>query len=279
MSEKSHFSISVCKQYLFSLLRKPLLVLPFFFLALIDYCALIVIYFAPRYPVSKILAPPIRKIWGEQFLHYPYNFSLIPKLYSYAQVLISFTAGIFFTAIFILFVAQLFNEKEKSKNIISKILIKASVKFIPMIIFFTFFYGLSQVFFRLAGILLVALISDQQILLAIQMIVNFIMSFILQVLFAFVFPAILIDNKGLISAFISNLKLVSSNLKTVSLLILMPSLFYILIMANWLSLPYFLKIFEPEYIMFSLSINIFLTVIIDLFITYFTTQFYMRIKK
>ena len=63
----------------------PAVYLPFLIFALIELTALIVLFLAPRSPANVLLGPPIRRLYGEQFLHYPYDLTLLPKLYYYAQ--------------------------------------------------------------------------------------------------------------------------------------------------------------------------------------------------
>ncbi len=89
MSEKSSpkdQSISLYK----SVSASYSLLIPFIILFIVDIILISVLYLSPRYPLSVLFAPPIRKLWGSQFLHYPMNFMLLPKLFYYARLVSSF---------------------------------------------------------------------------------------------------------------------------------------------------------------------------------------------
>ncbi|MFH1855954.1 MAG: hypothetical protein ABH836_01840 [Candidatus Omnitrophota bacterium] len=79
----------------FKTLREyPRISVPFVFSALAEVFFLIILYYAPRYPFSAILAPPIKTFVGEAYLHYPLNFILLPRLFYFAKVFVWFTMGI-----------------------------------------------------------------------------------------------------------------------------------------------------------------------------------------
>ena len=84
----------------FELMKKrPIIIMPFFFIAFLECLALEIILFSTRKPLSLIAGPIMRKFYGEAFAHYPYNILALPKLFYYAQVLIYIFAGVFLTAV------------------------------------------------------------------------------------------------------------------------------------------------------------------------------------
>lgn len=82
-----------------TMVRHPIIILPFFIVAFLEGLALELIYFSTRKPLSVITAPIIRKLSGEAFLHYPFNLIKLPKLFFYSQFLIYIFAGVFLAAI------------------------------------------------------------------------------------------------------------------------------------------------------------------------------------
>jgi putative flippase GtrA len=64
------------------LLKYPRILTPFCFTALFYFLSLFFLYLAPMHPVRKLLGPPIARFFGGQYLHYPYNFILLPQLFS-----------------------------------------------------------------------------------------------------------------------------------------------------------------------------------------------------
>ena len=260
--------------------KRPHLTVPFIILAFLDYAALTLIYLAPRDPLSKIMAPPIRKIWGEQYLHYPHNFSLIPKLFNYGHIFISFTFGLILSAVFIKLISFHFDPEKNihQRPFMSSIAI-AFKKYIPMVIFFGVFYLLTQMLFKITGMAVPLFVESGSLVSIISLCLNFIGSFLLQTLFVFMFPILIISDQGLIRTFIDNFKLVFSHYRPVFFLIALPSLLYLIVMLNMIFLPRLVQRFEPEIVLVSLGINIFLTVIIDFFITGFSAILYCHIVK
>ncbi|MDD5680419.1 MAG: hypothetical protein PHI59_04170 [Candidatus Omnitrophica bacterium] len=79
--------------------KKPVVILPFFIVVFLECLALELIFFSTRRPLSFIADPIIRKLYGEAFVHYPYNLIILPKSFYYAQMAIYIFAGVFLTAI------------------------------------------------------------------------------------------------------------------------------------------------------------------------------------
>ena len=64
-----------------NLLKKhPLIIFPFVLFALLEAMALYLLFLAPQEPFAKLLAPPIARFFGEQFIRYPGHLLLLPKL-------------------------------------------------------------------------------------------------------------------------------------------------------------------------------------------------------
>jgi len=79
--------------------RRPTVIVPFFITALIQTTALYILYLAPQRPVTFLLGPPIKVFFGNQYLHYPLNFVLLPRIFNYAEIAINGILGMLMTAI------------------------------------------------------------------------------------------------------------------------------------------------------------------------------------
>ena len=267
----------IIKTYHNVLTSNKVLFIPFLVVGLFDFIALIVIYYAPRYPISIVLAPPIRKIWGDQYLHYPQNFALIPQLFNYAHICILFTIGIFMTGMFIK-MCHIFLKSKKNilkSNVVIPSFVIAFKKYIPMVIYFLLFYGLTFFVFSIISNIFNTYVVSNRITKIIHLVTNFGLVVILQTLFAFVFPAIIISNAGLLKAFKINFTLVFSQFKRVVIIILIPSLIYVFISINKYFLPDLVQKYEPEVMLISLGFGILCTMCIDVLITGYTTIFYI----
>lgn len=79
----------------FKMVRKrPCIILPFFVTAVFNAVALTILFYSPRYPLSKIFAPLIKAFSNLRYLHYPANFLLLPKMFYYMQIGIMLTVGV-----------------------------------------------------------------------------------------------------------------------------------------------------------------------------------------
>ncbi|MFH1860541.1 MAG: hypothetical protein ABH870_05970 [bacterium] len=69
-----------------SMWQCPAIFLPFAFIALCEMILLGILLLAPHPIMEPLLGPPIKRFFGEMFLHYPYNFSLLPTLFEYVSL-------------------------------------------------------------------------------------------------------------------------------------------------------------------------------------------------
>ena len=81
------------------MVKRPIVILPFFIIAFFEGLALQLIYFSTRKPILLIAAPIVRKFSGEPFLHYPFNLAKLPRYFYYSRIFIYVFAGVFLAAI------------------------------------------------------------------------------------------------------------------------------------------------------------------------------------
>lgn len=72
---------SIGKISLKFLRRYPRIFIPFMLVAIVNTFNLLIIYLAPMAPFRMLLGPPIARFYGVQYLHYPYNFMLLPRIF------------------------------------------------------------------------------------------------------------------------------------------------------------------------------------------------------
>ena len=88
LPKKNPYGVSLLSVYRLtthSLSTEPKLWGPFFILLRLQLLSLVLIYIAPRQPFVEFFGPPIRKFFGEIYLHYPAHLLLIPRLSAMAQ--------------------------------------------------------------------------------------------------------------------------------------------------------------------------------------------------
>lgn len=79
--------------------RRPTVTVPFLITGLLQALALYLLYLSPQRPITLVLGPPIKVFFGEQYLHYPLNFVLLPRIFNYAEIVINAFLGMFMTAV------------------------------------------------------------------------------------------------------------------------------------------------------------------------------------
>ncbi|MDI6781756.1 MAG: hypothetical protein QME49_06630 [bacterium] len=87
--DKLFFCGDVWKISFKSMWQCPAIFLPFAIITLCEIILLIILLLSPHPIMEPLLGPPIRRFFGEMFLHYPYNFSLLPTLFEYASLPLS----------------------------------------------------------------------------------------------------------------------------------------------------------------------------------------------
>src|SRR5688572_26847591 len=98
MAKKSDGGVSigmVWKSAWNMIIHRPVVLVPFAVVSVVEGLALTVLHLAPRPPVSAVLAPPIRAFFGEVYLHYPMDLALLPRLFGPTQAAITLLLGSF----------------------------------------------------------------------------------------------------------------------------------------------------------------------------------------
>lgn len=242
----------------------------FFFLviALLDFTALVILFLAPSEPISIVVAPIIRAFWGERFLHYPGNFLLLPKLLNHAHFLISVFAGIFITGIVIKKIESFWDGTGKTAITVVKPVLKKLFQLLTVWI-------VAYVLFTYASKFL---IQRLHVSIGPDLAIMYFLGLIYQSLFAFLIPAILINDKGFLkdvkAAFAFGLK----NLWVTMQLLGIPMLLLIGMAFLRYMTPYYVS-FYPELVFWILVFGIFVTLITDLLVTSLTTILFLEERK
>ena len=179
----------------------PVIFIPFTLFALVELIVLTVLYLAPRAPLKAILGPPIRTFWGEAFLHYPTNFLLLAKLDSLARMCLSVVIGSLLTGVAAALILGVYNKKHPKlgtafKTSLKKYFSLALVVLLITVLFYALtkgiFIGLAKYF--MAGHAKLLWLGPRLWLGPIILIINFILAVLIQSVFTYCIPAIIIDN-------------------------------------------------------------------------------------
>jgi hypothetical protein len=245
---------------LFGLVRRyPIIVAPFIGVAVFEGMALTVWFLAPRPPLSMALAPIIRAFWGEQFLHYPTNFLLLPKIFEYTRNVLTFITGIFFSGIALSMLLQA-SQSQQPEWFLG--IGRVARRYFRLFIIWGVVFGLSAACGKALSHYAGLFPSLRWFLSA-----EFAATIAVQLLFVFAFPAIVIENKKTFMSLIRSLALIRLYPLTSFLIVFIPSLLVLPVIYVQLRLPELMRTVAPEAALWALILRIALVTVVDCAVT------------
>jgi hypothetical protein len=110
----------------------PAIFLPFAIITLCELILLVVLLLSPHPIMEPFLGPPIKRFFGEIFLHYPYNFSLLPILFEYVSLPLSLVLMPLMCAITVGMVSAVVNGENANLGKETKLAIKKYIPFLSI---------------------------------------------------------------------------------------------------------------------------------------------------
>lgn len=272
--------------YLF-LKNNPIYFYPYLILIFLEVLSILVLFLAPQNPLRLVFGPQIRTFWGERFLHYPFNFLLLPKLASYARTALAVIFGSLLTAMAVAMASDGFNNKKLNLGRSFIVALKKYL-FIFIVIFvlnlgFHFArkivpIGLFKYF--VAGHTRLLFIGSKWWLGPIAIGINFLLAVFIQALFIYIIPVFIIENKKFLSSLGMAFGFFFRLFKSTLILVLLPTLLYIPIIILSFNGAFLMNKFFPEIVLLleflgTLLINL----IIDPVITLSTTRLYLNKRQ
>lgn len=259
---------SVFKQSLIALSHNPTILLLFIIIAILDFAALFSLFLAHSWPFSTILAPIIRTFWDDRYLHYPENFLLLPKVFNHAHVVITALFGVVVSGIVIKKLEAWSQGSKISTLAAASPVLKRflSIMTVWVVAYFAFTFAVK-------GIL--ALVPKT---LFPQLLAGYASALVVQSLLMFIFPAVVLGDKGFFKNFASGIVFGLKNFIPTVILISLPVL--VLVIYSFLKsvTPILVQNF-PEAVLWVLAGGIFVSMIVDLILTSTTTLFYLKARN
>ena len=252
------------------MLRKnPIIYFLFIWIGILDLIALVLLFLAPSPPVSYLLAPIIRTFWSDQYLHYPDNFLLLPKLLGHAHFLISTVIGVFVTG---LVIKQIEGDwsGERATTISSMQLVLK--KYVALVVAWLISYGAYVASLKL----LMAVLPP--IFPALQLLVSFLLAVAVQAILAFFLPALIVLNQGFLRSLWEAIRFGTQNMLVTSALILVPVFLALCVSVLKLYTPLFVQV-HPELVLWVLTAGIVVSVLVDLWVTSSVTLLYLKARQ
>jgi hypothetical protein len=290
MSSKKSSLSQVIKAYnatWFAFKKHPAVLIPFLVFAFADFASLIILFLAPRMPLRLVFGPIIRTFWGEVFLHYPVNFLLLVKLASLTRMVLSVVLGSLLTGMAIFIVSDIhtkkqLNLKKSFASALKQYLSFFVIVFIIVVIFYftlkLFNFGLGKYF--ISGHRRLLFLGPRIWMGPILMTINFITGALLQSLFVYAIPVLVIEKEKLKKAIMRSFVLFKKLFLPTFSLVCLPMLLYIPIsVLNQNGVVLIEKVY-PEIILGVLTLGIIVnSLVIDALVTVSTAFLYLENRE
>lgn len=268
------------------LLQNPVVLFPTVLLGLIQLFIVEVLYFSPQYPLSLFFAPLIRQVWSEEYLHYPLNLVLLPKMFYYAQMFVYLFFGSFLLALTIKIISILnerprVNLREAVKETSGRyvhIFIAALLSFITFQLFAKGYVFLLDLFIRNNPFGQSTFFWNRMLLWTIPY-VQFFVGIISTVLVTFIIPIIVIDHKKVYAAFFINFKILARALPVTFLFVAIPTMLYLPLLTARNNISVLMNAFGPEVQIVVIVVGLAISMAIDLLIVTSSTILYLFLRE
>ncbi len=211
--------------------RHPSVLVPFFLKALFEGLVLTVLFYYPRPPLSVVFAEPVKTFFGPAFLHYPYNFNLLPTLYYYGQLVSMVIFGVIMYGMAMSLVSQAHSADEEVRLFGS--FNRAVRRYFPLLGIWIVISVLSALV--LSGPSFIIKKTMQPTPAAITLVYIFsyagiAAAFLVETLFIYSYPAIIIERSGFIASISRSFGMAKKLFLTTVCIVFIPRLLEVLFM-------------------------------------------------
>lgn len=280
-------NLSLCKSVwsvTFKTLAKyPSLLIPFFMNAVFQGLVLTVLFYYPRSPFSIIFGQPVKAFYGIRFLHYPYNFLLLPKLFYYGQVLATLTLGVVMFGMAMGMVSQIHTEGTKPR--IGGNINRSLRRYLPLVGVWLVTFIISLIILRGPAKLIMKFMQPTtfaKILLQVVSYGGILAVFLVEALFIYAYPAIVVERLSFFRGIARSFSISKGVFLTTVILVIVPRLLDVIgiivkdkmTSATNINFPDF-----PEITVVMLGILIGITLITDSLVFLSTANLFMLKKE
>jgi hypothetical protein len=270
----------------FNFIREhPVVLVPFIIIAFFETLILEIANFCTRKPLAMVFVPIVRKFFGEQFLHYPENFTLVPKLFNLGQIVIYILVSVFLTAVAV----QIFFHIKNGSPIVRRAIVKNSAKkYMAFIGYGLIFILVMIIIERSEGFLFLKaakVLSRHTLKMPAELfrvgssLIMFFTNVISQVFLILTIPIIIIEKKKFLKAILGSIILGARNFLKVLWLILLPFFFYVPVFLAKTFMPIVMDKTFPEISFYVTLFGILISIFVDCFIIISAAQFLLETKK
>jgi len=268
----------------FNTIRKhPIVCIPFFISGVLKLIGLAFVFLSIFYPLSIVCAPIIRTLWGEQFLHYPFNFFMMPRLFYYVQIAVYILIDGLLSGAAVWMVFQINEGKRVSfmgsiKKVLPKYLTLAGFLLTIFLIVYGVSYMENLVILKLLKVKIVAALANRGLLDFIQAFLNFFLIALIEIVFAYVIQFTVLENKRYFRSIAGSFTLMKKFFITTFLLVAVPALLSLPFTLLKTGLRELIDVTVPEITLLVLGISTIIVVLVDCYVTVSLTFLFLSRK-
>ena len=259
---------------------------PFIIVIFINSLVLEILYFSPRYPLSIFFSPIISRIWGEQYLHYPMDLMLLPKMFYYTQMVIS----LFLSNILIVVVVDMVAAVNSEKKVNFTASLKETLRgYIYIVLYSSLSLLMFQIFDKVYSRLLhraLKIHSTGGTYFLIKELVSYAAPYVQFIYAIFVAASliyipvlIILEKKKFLGALIGNFKVLFGSFWLTLSIVFIPTLFYLPLLLMRDSIGSLVEITSPEIHILIIALSVVVTTGINIFILAAATTYYLYKKE
>lgn len=252
--------------------NQPIILLPFLISGILKLLSLFIVFFSIFYPLSIVFAPIIRTIYGEVYLHYPFNFYMMPKLFYYFQMVVYILIDGLLSGIAVYMVMQVKNRKqpnfiEAARKVLPKYFIFVSFLIFTFLLVTLVSLGSNFITTKLLGFKIIRMFLKGGVLMLGGTFFNVIIIALIETFFAFMIPLAVFKNKSFLKSIIGSVRLSSKWFWTIFLLTFVPSFIAFPFALLKLGLPAVMDKLMPEAALVILGAGVVFMMFVDAIVT------------
>jgi hypothetical protein len=235
--------------------RYPVIGVPFLLIGIVDGFLLFLLLGAGQPPLSALSYPVISTFWGKQYLQYPLNLFLLPKVFSFLRDVSGLFIGVLLTTVSVAMLQQAYRGGSPTwewgrKKVVRQYARCGAVWAVSI--------GSTVIAMRLTGFLQPAANSHLA-----SGVLGFMASGVIQIVLFFALPAVVIENRKIGASLQRSFSLVGTYPSTIAALVLVPNAALVPLLYAYTSVKELVERSSPEIIVYILGARIILLLLVN----------------
>lgn len=230
--------VAVWRKVIGLLRRYPVIAVPFVVIGFVDMLLLSTLLIMVLLPWSTVVVPVVDALWGEEYLRYPMNIYLLPKIFSFARNITGLFFGVVLSAMTITMIHQ---AVQGSAPAWRPALRRGMQKYARFAALWAIALGLAVLAMRLMEQVYVLANSYEA-----RGIAGFMAVMVIQMVLFFALPAVGVENRKISAALRRSIRLLKSYPAETAVLVLVPNLLVIPLIYAYTNVRFLIERTWPE---------------------------------